>query len=628
MTLEPSTPDFRALFHAVPGLYLVLTPDFRIVAVSDAYLDATMTERNAILDRGIFDAFPDNPDDPAATGVRNLRESLQRVVTHRRSDSMAVQKYDIRRKESEGGGFEVRYWSPVNSPVLSSAGELLYIIHRVEDVTEFIRLKQTGQERERIAEEMLTRAGQMESEIYLRSQELGNANRQLRHANEELERLYRQVSDLMLQADSTLLDNPVESGPAAQLADPITPSDMLARVASLLATHRLLEEQLRQSQKMEAIGRLAGGVAHDFNNLLTVIAGFAELVMNDLPAGDITDAVAEIKGAAIRAANLTKQLLAFSRKQVLQPRLLDLNEIVRGMEELLRRLIGENISLVTVLSSGLYKVKADRGQIEQVIMNLAVNARDAMPNGGRLVIETRTANSGIGDKRALIGPCAILSVSDTGHGMDADTLSRIFEPFFTTKELGNGTGLGLATVYGIVEQSGGTLTVDSRVDHGSIFRVCLPAAAGQKEEIDADVPAAGPRNHSGTLLVVEDETPLRRLICRILASVGYNILEAASGEEAFHLATQNGVAIDLLLTDVLMPGMSGADLMDKLRAHRSELTVLFMSGYDRELVGQRERLPGVAFLPKPFTPQTLTNTVRQMLEEGRVDTSGGISVSA
>ncbi len=629
MTLEPYKPDFRALFQAVPGLYLVLTPDFRIVAVSDAYLSATMTERSAILERGIFDVFPDNPDDPSATGVRNLRESLQRVVDHRRSDSMAVQKYDIRRKESEGGGFEVRYWSPVNSPVLSSTGELIYIIHRVEDVTEFVRLKQKGQESDRIAEEMLTRAGQMESEIYLRSQELGDANRQLRHANDVLERLYHQVSDLMSQADSTLLDNPGESAPAEEPTDrPVTPSDMLSRVASLLATHRLLEEQLRQSQKMEAIGRLAGGVAHDFNNLLTVIAGFAEIVLTDLPVGDMADAVAEIKAAAMRAANLTKQLLAFSRKQVLQPRVLDLNEIVRGMEQLLRRLIGENISLVTVLSSGLHKVKADRGQIEQVIMNLAVNARDAMPTGGRIVIETRNASSGIGDKKAHTGPCAILSVSDTGHGMDADTVSRIFEPFFTTKELGKGTGLGLSTVYGIVEQSGGTLTVDSRVGYGSIFRVCLPATAGQKEEASADLPVTGPREHTGTLLVVEDETPLRRLVCRILAGVGYNILEAASGEEALRLATQPGVAIDLLLTDVLMPGMTGADLMDKLCAQRPALTVLFMSGYDRELVGHRERLPGVAFLPKPFTPQTLTNSVRQMLEEGRVDTSGGISVSA
>ncbi len=628
MTLEPDAPDFRALFQAVPGLYLVLTPNLRIVAVSDAYLSATLTERGAILERDIFDVFPDNTDDPAATGVRNLRESLQRVVAHRRSDSMAVQKYDIRRRESEGGGFEVRYWSPVNSPVLSPTGELIYIIHRVEDVTEFVRLKQKGQERDRIAEEMLTRAGQMESEIYLRSQELGDANRQLRHANEELERLYHQVSNLMSQADSTLRDDG-ESRPVADSPDrPVTPSDMLSRVASLLATHRLLEEQLRQSQKMEAIGRLAGGVAHDFNNLLTVIAGFAEIVLTDLPAGDMADAVAEIKAAAMRAANLTKQLLAFSRKQVLQPRVLDLNEIVRGMEELLRRLIGENISLVTVLSSGLHKVKADRGQIEQVIMNLAVNARDAMPTGGRIVIETRNASSGIGDKKAHTEPCAILSVSDTGHGMDTDTVSRIFEPFFTTKELGKGTGLGLSTVYGIVEQSGGTLTVDSRVGYGSIFRVCLPAAVGQKEEASADLPVVGPREHTGTLLVVEDETPLRRLICRILAGVGYNILEAASGEEALHLATQPGAAIDLLLTDVLMPGMTGADLMDKLCAQRPELTVLFMSGYDRELVGHRERLPRVAFLPKPFTPQTLTNSVRQMLEEGRVDTSGGISVSA
>lgn len=409
------------------------------------------------------------------------------------------------------------------------------------------------------------------------------------------------------------------AGPAS--AESFTPSEVLARVVSLIAARRILEEQLRQSQKMEAVGR----VAHDFNNLLTVIAGFASLVRSDLPEGETAEAVDEISSAAMRAANLTRQLLAFSRKQVLQARLLDLNEIVRGMEELLRRLIGENIALVTVLSRKLHKVKADRGQIEQVILNLAVNARDAMPEGGRLVIETRNAHSAPAGVAARSGPFAVLTVSDTGHGMDEETAAHIFEPFFSTKELGKGTGLGLATVYGIVEQSGGALSVESRPGQGAVFRVYLPMALEGTEKEAAPTPQSRSRRHSATVLIVEDETPLRKLICRVVAGAGYHVLEAANGEEGLILATQYGKQIDLLLSDVLMPAMSGAELMDRVRKLRPDLTVVFMSGYDRELVGQREREPGVAFLPKPFTPEALLVTLRAMLEEGSVP---GYSASA
>ena len=611
MALRPAEPDFQTLFQAVPGLYLVLAPDLRIVAVSDAYLHATMTERLAILGRHIFQVFPDNPDDPQATGVRNLRASLERVLETCRPDAMAVQKYDIRRPEAEGGGFEERYWSPLNAPVCGAGGELTYIIHRVEDVTDFVRLRQKGQERERKTEELRIRAERMESEVYLRSQELGEANRQLRTVNEELQRLYQQISRLMEQVGDEM---PANVEPAR--GEPFTPSEMLARVVSLIAQRRILEEQLRQSQKMEAVGRLAGGVAHDFNNLLTVIAGFASLVRSELPEGQTAEAVNEISSAAMKAANLTRQLLAFSRKQVLQPRLLDLNEIVRGMEELLRRLIGENIALVTVLSRGQCKVRADRGQIEQVILNLAVNARDAMSEGGRLVIETRSTRSAPPGAAPLTVPCAMLAVSDTGHGMDEETATHIFEPFFTTKEPGKGTGLGLSTVYGIVQQSGGTLSVESRPGQGAIFRVYLPMAAESVEEGTATTPDAPGRLQSATVLIVEDETPLRKLVCRVVAGAGYQVLEAANGEEGLILATQYGRQIDLLLTDVLMPGMSGAELMDRVRKLRPDLTIVFMSGYDRDLVGQREHEHRVAFLPKPFTPEVLLSTVRAMLEEG------------
>ena len=435
--------DFRALFESAPGLYLVLTTDFEIVAVSDAYLRATMTQRNEILGRGIFEVFPDNPEDPNATGVRNLRASLERVLLAGRADAMAVQKYDIRRPESEGGGFEERYWSPVNSPVITAKGELVYIIHRVEDVTEFIQLKQLGREREKMTEALKTRAETVEAEVYIRAQELAEANRQLRTANEELARLYNHIGHLMAQADDTLRGTAPSEGGRDPVRSLITPEEMLSRVGRLITDHVRLEEQLRQSQKMEAVGRLAGGVAHDFNNLLTVIGGYSSLVQTGLAEGPAMRSVEEVLKATERASNLTKQLLAFSRKQVVQPRVLDLNTVVSGMEALLRRLIGENIPLVTVLAGELAKIKADSNQVEQVIMNLALNARDAMPHGGRLLIETQAVRVGP-EREPTIQPrdYVALVVSDTGHGMDAETKTHIFEPFFTTKEPGkrNRTG--------------------------------------------------------------------------------------------------------------------------------------------------------------------------------------------
>ena len=321
----------------------------------------------------------------------------------------------------------------------------------------------------------------------------------------------------MAQADNELIRN---GEPRDFLQKPITPQEMLARVGALIKDHKTLEEQLRQAQKMEAIGRLAGGVAHDFNNLLTVITGFAHLAQGQLPPEEVALQLREIEKAAERAAGLTKQLLAFSRKQVLQCRRLDLNAVVNGAEEMLRRLIGENIALVTVLSSGISKVKADRGQLEQVIINLVVNARDAMPTGGRLIIETRQLSvEATGAPHGVAtGSYVVLSVSDTGHGMDSETVSHIFEPFFTTKELGKGTGLGLSTVYGIVEQSGGKLTVESKPRKGSVFRVYLPAADHQADDGVDELIAGRGASRTGTVLVVEDETSLRQLICLVLFS--------------------------------------------------------------------------------------------------------------
>jgi len=383
---------------------------------------------------------------------------------------------------------------------------------------------------------------------------------------------------------------------------------------------RQLEDHLRQAQKMEAVGQLAGGVAHDFNNLLTVIFGYSDLVLAGLPAQDPMRAdVEEIRNAGRRAGELTRQLLAFGRRQVLSPRLLDLNRVVGDMEKLLRRLIGEHIELVTRLDDGLGVCRADPGQIEQVIVNLAVNARDAMPDGGRLVISTANAVlEDEGARRQLVAPgvYVLLQVSDTGVGMDEGVRERIFEPFFTTKELGQGTGLGLATVYGIVKQSGGHIAVESQRGEGSAFSVYLPRAEGVVEPT-ALAAAGGAPGGRESILLVEDEEAVRALVARYLRQLGYRVLEASDGPQALAVAAA-ARSIDLLLTDMVMPRLGGAELAARLRAARPGLPVLFVSGHSDQAQGllQSGALgKGVAFLQKPYSTDELARRLRELLDE-------------
>jgi CheY-like chemotaxis protein len=374
---------------------------------------------------------------------------------------------------------------------------------------------------------------------------------------------------------------------------------------------------------MEVLGRLAGGVAHDFNNLLTAITGYSELALADLDKGGAQrDDLESIKRAAARASSLTRQLLAFSRKQVLEPKVVDLNSLVTNLEKMLRRLIGEDITLVAELAPNLGRVAADPGQIEQVVLNLAVNARDAMPQGGRLTIETRnvdwedsTRTSNGGDlQRAYVG----LAITDTGCGMDDKTKSRIFEPFFTTKEVGKGTGLGLATVYGIVEQSGGHIEVTSEIDRGSAFRVFLPRIAANTETTDSgtclEEPSATARGE--TILVVEDQDDVRALTRRNLERCGYTLLEARSGAEALEVSQRHRGRIHLMVTDVVMPNMSGLEVAKRLAASRPDMKTLFMSGYTDDAV-VRHGLPpgGGGILQKPFNAATLAARVRDMLSD-------------
>jgi PAS domain S-box-containing protein len=383
---------------------------------------------------------------------------------------------------------------------------------------------------------------------------------------------------------------------------------------------RRLEEQFRQSQKMEAVGRLAGGVAHDFNNLLTVITGFADVVLGRLPAGDSArELVGEIVNAGQRASGLVRQLLAFSRKSVVAPRVLDLNTVVLEMEKMLRRLIGENIELVTRPQPGLGLIKADHGQLEQVIVNLAVNARDAMPQGGRLTVETQDVELDEAHARAHEGARpgrhVLLAVSDTGHGMTAEVMARLFEPFFTTKGPGKGTGLGLATVYGIVRQGGGHVEVYSGVGLGSTFKLYFPRAEEQSPAPGPDPgPPAAPRG-SETVLLAEDDTAVRALARQVLRSSGYSVLEADDGAEALRLAGEHLRPIHLLVSDLVMPGVGGRDLARRLAVLHPETKVLFMSGYTDDAVVRHGVLEAeVAFLPKPFAPSTLAQKVREVLD--------------
>jgi two-component system, cell cycle sensor histidine kinase and response regulator CckA len=380
------------------------------------------------------------------------------------------------------------------------------------------------------------------------------------------------------------------------------------------------EAQLLQAQKMEAVGRLAGGVAHDFNNLLTAIIGYSQLLQSQLePNSSMRHDIDEICKAGQRAAALTTQLLAFSRKQVLQPKILDLNNIVANTSKMLSRLIGEDIRFRTTLDPGLKQVKADPGQMEQVLMNLAVNARDAMPDGGSLSIET--ANVYLDDRYAeqhvdvQPGHHIMLAVSDNGCGMDSKTMAKIFEPFFTTKEQGKGTGLGLATVYGIVKQSGGHLWVYSEPDKGTTFKVYLPQAENESAPLEAALPSDVLPVGTETVLLAEDDLQVRVFASRVLQGLGYRVLEAADGNEALLVAGQTARAIDILLTDVVMPQVGGKNLSEKLKWERPEIKVLFLSGYTADSIVHHGVLDeGMAFLHKPFNSGDLARKVREVLD--------------
>ena len=397
------------------------------------------------------------------------------------------------------------------------------------------------------------------------------------------------------------------------------PEGVLELIAEDITERRLLEGQFRQAQKMEAVGRLAGGVAHDFNNLLMVINGYTEVLLDQLAAGsDMHQKVLSIQQAADRAATLTRQLLAFSRKQLLELKVVDVNTVIEDMERLLRPLIGEHIELVTRLSPEAGRTRADAGQLEQVIMNLVVNAKDSMPDGGKITIQSSQVavrDNSMEHRFIQPGNYAVIAVADTGHGMDAETQSRIFEPFFTTKEKGKGTGLGLSTVYGIVKQSNGYVFAESQIGVGTTFYVYLPRVEEAAEQKGATSAKATEKGGCETVLLVEDEESVRELVRVTLTARGYKVLEAENGENGLRVADESKEPIDLLVTDVVMPGMGGRELAKRLQALRPGISVLYLSGYTEDaVVTQQGALgPGAVFLQKPFTLQSLAKKVREVL---------------
>lgn len=598
--------DHALLFEAVPVALLVLSPDLVIRTASDAYLRATRTRRADIVGRSIFEVFPDNPDEPDATGVRNLRASLERVVATGKPDPMAVQKYDILEPDAGTSAFVEHYWSPVNVPVHDAKGRLRYILHKVEDVTEYVRLARTQHEESVARQTQSDRTAAMEAEVILRGQELQFVNRELRAVHDQLERRVAERTQELEQSRAEL---------QAEV-------EVRRQAASALAR---IETQLQHAQRLDAIGKLAGGIAHDFNNILTVILGTTSLLQFQL--ADDASAVAElehIRAAGERAAHLTHQLLTFSRKDVDEATSVDLGELVLGMRSMLTRLVGEHIEFVVHCAEEPTPVEANPSELEQVVMNLVVNARDAMPDGGRIEITTKRMDVDAAMAAELVdaapGPHVRLTVTDTGCGMDASTQARMFEPFFTTKAFGKGTGLGLATVFGIVRSGRGHVRVRSELGAGTTIEVHLPVDQRPVERSEMSVPRGEPpqARPGESLLLVEDDDQVRAVARRILESVGYLVLEAKGPDEALAIARRPGVRFDALVTDVVMPRMGGRQLAELVTAIRPGTAVLFLSGYSDDMILQRGvRASVFALVRKPLTAAALASKLRAVLGRPR-----------
>ena len=615
---------FRAMFESAPIGVALLGLDGRFMNANDAFQRMLGYGDKEFTGLTLTDVT--HPDDIGAD-----LDLLAELIEGKRD------RYDLEKRFRARDGRIV--WARLASSLVRDAdGRPKFALRMVEDTTERRRADEAVRESERRYRELFENANDLVFTLDLdgRITAINRAGERITgYSREEL--LGRPVTDLLASgAEAWELETPFQES-AIQAKDgrriPVEIASRLIEdasgpvgvqgIARDVSDRRELEEQLRQAQKMEAVGQLAGGVAHDFNNLLTAIMGYGEVALahadKPSPDGKLRDAVEQIGLAADRASALTRQLLAFSRKQILQPEIVKFDALVSEVDPMLRRLIGEDVEVVTVYGPGIGRVKADPGQISQVLMNLVVNARDAMPNGGTLTIET--ANADVDEAAARVtggqpGEYVVLSVSDTGEGMDEEVKSRLFEPFFTTKEQGKGTGLGLAMTYGIVKQSGGFITVDSEPGQGAAFRIYLPRVAPPAEPEEAPEAApAGVVEGSETVLLVEDEDIVRNLVAEILGTAGYTVLGAADGMQALEVAEKHSGPIHLLLTDVVMPKMSGRELAQRLVTLHGETKVLYTSGYtDGAIVDRGVLQPGTEFIQKPFSFAALTRKVRDVLD--------------
>jgi PAS domain S-box-containing protein len=673
--------DFKAFFESAPGLYLIVDRDFVIAAASDAYLNATMTVREEIVGRRIFDVFPDDPNDPTADGVGNLEASLNRVLNLRQPDPMPIQRYAIRRADGE---FEERYWSPLNLPILDAGGDVRWILHRVDEVTQLIS-QQPAVSFQRMANEqqaIIDRLRGINRSLDREIQDRRAVQQELSQARQFLNLVIENIPGMVYAKDATTLRFILMNRAGERIlgfgreemigktdydflpkdqADAYTKRDLevlasgemlaipeeeivnragetryldtkkmavydsqgrpafLLGISDDITARRDLEQQLRQSQKLDAVGRLTGGMAHDFNNLLGVITANLDFLMEKLESdAEAVGLAQEALDGALRGHELVKRMLAFGRQQPLQPVVLSLNDVVSGMTGLLRRTMREDIEMSVIAADRLLAVVADRSQLENAILNLAINSAYAMPNGGKLILETE--NVRLDDDYVAqnldvkAGDYAMLAVSDDGTGMAPDVMERAFEPFFTTKPVGAGSGLGLSMVYGFVKQSGGHIKIYSEFGHGTTIKLYLPTVP---RVVAATAAAAAPgQRHleSGTILLVEDEENLRRAAAKMLKSMGYTVFETGSGPEALTYLLNGGPA-DLLFSDVVMPGgMTGVELAEIARGARPDLKILLTSGYSEVLVRESSsRHEGLPLIGKPYRKQELVSKIRELL---------------
>lgn len=668
-------PNFQLLFEALPHLVLVLTPgpDFIMVAANEGRVRGTNTRREDCIGRSIFEVFGRNPDGQSEFGAGVLRASLERVVQTGKPDRMAITKYDIPRPASEGGGFEVRYWSPLNVPVLDDRGEVRYIIHQTEDVTDQVLAEQHSSTHLKLADErfraalLASEAGIFDWYIDEHSFYCDSALQQLFGlpdvlTSEPVERFLDHVHvadrgivraalaecvhgkdfvvEFRLKRDAgrqwllskgkvfrDAAGNPsyvtgtcadITARKQAEKALSDLNETLEARVAAEVAERSRVEDTLHQAQKMEAVGQLTGGIAHDFNNLLTGVIGSLELMQRRRRSGDETNDERYITAAvtsAQRAAALTQRLLAFSRRQTLDLKPLEVNPLVASLEDLLHRTTREDITVTTHLAAGLALVRMDANQLESAVINLAINARDAMPDGGTITITTAAVHLTPEEGAAMDlaeGDYVTLTVADTGVGMTPEVLAKVFEPFYTTKPIGQGTGLGLSMVYGYMRQANGGVRILSQPGKGTQVQLYMPCLGGDLDILPSEESRSAPLGVGEVVLVVEDEAVVRSLIVEVLGELGYQTLEAGNAQEAMPFL-ENPQRIDLMISDVGLPGMNGRQLADLAQANRPELKVLLATGYAEGSNVEGYLAANMQIITKPFAIDALANKISEML---------------